>query len=209
MPFGSYQVSDEEALAERDPLRQGGAAPTPSSSRAPARSLSRVRAIVDAGIPVMGHIGLTPQSATMLGGFKAQGKHRRRRRVQLVEDALALEDGRLLRARARGGPGAGRGARSPSALDDPDDRHRRRRATATARCSSSTTCSASTEGHRPRFVKRYAEPRGRDPGRARAVRAPRCASGAFPEERAHLRDHRGRARAVRVGARRARSRARS
>jgi 3-methyl-2-oxobutanoate hydroxymethyltransferase len=51
---------------------------------------SRARAIVDAGIPVMGHIGLTPQSATALGGFKAQGRTAEKAR-QLVRDALALE----------------------------------------------------------------------------------------------------------------------
>ena len=52
--------------------------------------LSRARALVGAGIPVMGHIGLTPQSATMLGGFKAQGRTAEKAR-QLHEDALALE----------------------------------------------------------------------------------------------------------------------
>ena len=49
-----------------------------------------MRAIVGAGIPVMGHVGLTPQSATMLGGFKAQGRTAEKAR-QLVADALALE----------------------------------------------------------------------------------------------------------------------
>ena len=73
MPFGSFQVSDEDAVenairfvkeAGADAVKLEGAGAT----------LSRVRAIVDAGIPVMGHLGLTPQSATMLGGFKAQGR---------------------------------------------------------------------------------------------------------------------------------------
>ena len=90
MPFGSYQVSDEDAVrnairffkeARTDAVKLEGAGP----------SLSRVRAIVDAGIPVMGHIGLTPQSATMLGGFKTQGKTADAAR-RLVEDALALEE---------------------------------------------------------------------------------------------------------------------
>ena len=90
MPFGSFQVSDAEAVDQRDPVRQGGRAPTPSSSRAPGPSLSRVAAIVGAGIPVMGHIGLTPQSATALGGFKAQGRTADQAR-RLIDDARALE----------------------------------------------------------------------------------------------------------------------
>jgi 3-methyl-2-oxobutanoate hydroxymethyltransferase len=89
MPFGSFQVSDAEALtnairfvkdAAADAVKLEGAGP----------SLSRVRAIVGAGIPVMGHIGLTPQSATALGGFKAQGRTADQAR-RLVDDARALE----------------------------------------------------------------------------------------------------------------------
>ena len=52
--------------------------------------VSRVQALVGAGVPVMGHLGLTPQSATMLGGFKAQGRTAAKA-VRLYEDALALE----------------------------------------------------------------------------------------------------------------------
>jgi 3-methyl-2-oxobutanoate hydroxymethyltransferase len=89
MPFGSFQVSDETALenairfvkeAGADAVKLEGAGAT----------LSRVRTIVDAGIPVMGHIGLTPQSATMLGGFKAQGRTAEKAR-RMFADALALE----------------------------------------------------------------------------------------------------------------------
>ena len=73
MPFGSYQVSNTSALenavrfvkeAGADAVKLEGAGPT----------LARVTALVDAGIPVMGHIGLTPQTVTMLGGYKAQGR---------------------------------------------------------------------------------------------------------------------------------------
>ncbi len=90
MPFGSFQVSDEEAVrnavrfvkeAAADAVKLEGAGPT----------LSRVLALIGAGIPVMGHIGLTPQSATMLGGFRAQGKTAEKAR-RLLEDAVALED---------------------------------------------------------------------------------------------------------------------
>ncbi len=89
MPFGSFQISDEEAVtnairfvkeAGADAVKLEGAGAT----------LSRARAIVAAGVPVMGHIGLTPQSATALGGFKAQGRTADKA-VQLYEDALALE----------------------------------------------------------------------------------------------------------------------
>jgi 3-methyl-2-oxobutanoate hydroxymethyltransferase len=89
MPFGSFQVSDEAALenairfvkeAGADGVKLEGAGP----------STSRVRALVGAGIPVMGHIGLTPQSATMLGGFKAQGRSAEKAR-QLLADARELE----------------------------------------------------------------------------------------------------------------------
>jgi 3-methyl-2-oxobutanoate hydroxymethyltransferase len=89
MPFGSFQVSDEKAVesavrfvkeAGADAVKLEGAGPT----------LSRVQAIVGAGIPVMGHVGLTPQSATMLGGFKAQGRTAAKAE-RLYEDARALE----------------------------------------------------------------------------------------------------------------------
>jgi 3-methyl-2-oxobutanoate hydroxymethyltransferase len=89
MPFGSFQVSDEDAVrngvrfvkeAGVDAVKVEGAGST----------LSRVLALVGAGIPVMGHIGLTPQSATMLGGFRAQGRTAAKAR-ELLEDAVALE----------------------------------------------------------------------------------------------------------------------
>jgi len=89
MPFGSFQVSDDEAVrnairfvkeAGADAVKLEGAGPM----------LSRVRAIVGSGIPVMGHLGLTPQSATMLGGFKAQGRSAEKA-LALLSDARALE----------------------------------------------------------------------------------------------------------------------
>jgi 3-methyl-2-oxobutanoate hydroxymethyltransferase len=89
MPFGSYQVSDEDAV--RNAIRfvkEAGADVVKLEGAGP--SLSRVQAIVGAGIGVMGHIGLTPQSATVLGGFKAQGRTAERAR-KLVADARALE----------------------------------------------------------------------------------------------------------------------
>ncbi|HUZ82023.1 MAG TPA: 3-methyl-2-oxobutanoate hydroxymethyltransferase [Gaiellaceae bacterium] len=90
MPFGSFQVSNEQALenairfakeSSADAVKLEGAGPM----------LARVRAITGAGVAVMGHIGLTPQTATMLGGFKAQGRTSARA-VQLYEDALDLQE---------------------------------------------------------------------------------------------------------------------
>ncbi len=89
MPFGSFQVSDEDAVRNAIRFVKEAGADAVKLEGAGAM-LSRVRAIVDAGIPVMGHIGLTPQSATMLGGFKAQGRTAEKA-LALVDDARALE----------------------------------------------------------------------------------------------------------------------
>src|SRR5215831_16494118 len=90
MPFGSYQVSDEDAV--RNAIRfvkEAGADVVKLEGAGP--SLSRIRSIVGAGIPVMGHIGLTPQSKTMLGGFKTQGRTTAQA-LDLVEQAHQLEE---------------------------------------------------------------------------------------------------------------------
>jgi len=89
MPFGSFQVSDEDAVRNAVRFTKEAAADAVKLEGAGA-TLPRVRAIVGAGIPVMGHVGLTPQSATMLGGFRAQGRTAEKA-LQLSEDALALE----------------------------------------------------------------------------------------------------------------------
>jgi 3-methyl-2-oxobutanoate hydroxymethyltransferase len=89
MPFGSFQLSDETALANAVRfVKEAGADAVKLEGAGP--SLSRVQAIVGAGIPVMGHVGLTPQSATMLGGFKAQGRTAAKAQ-RLHADARALE----------------------------------------------------------------------------------------------------------------------
>ena len=89
MPFGSFQVSDEEALQNAIRFVKEAGADAVKLEGAGAM-LTRVRSIVDAGIPVMGHLGLTPQSATMLGGFKAQGRTAEKA-LALATDARALE----------------------------------------------------------------------------------------------------------------------
>ena len=89
MPFGSFQVSDEEAVTNAIRFVKEAGADAVKLEGA-GSMLSRVHAIVGAGVPVMGHIGLTPQSATALGGFKAQGRTADKA-IRLYEDALALE----------------------------------------------------------------------------------------------------------------------
>jgi 3-methyl-2-oxobutanoate hydroxymethyltransferase len=153
LPFGSYQVSDEQAVetairfvkeASADAIKLEGAGPM----------LSRVRALTGAGIPVMAHLGLTPQTATMLGGFKAQGRSAAKA-VQLYDDALALQAAGCfsLVLEAVPSPVA---ARITEALDIP-----------TIGIGAGLDCDGQVlvwhdllglyEGHAPRFVKQYAE----------------------------------------------------
>jgi 3-methyl-2-oxobutanoate hydroxymethyltransferase len=89
MPFGSFQVSDEDALRNAIRFVKEAAADAVKLEGA-GTSLARVRAIVAAGIPVMGHVGLTPQSATILGGLHAQGRTATQA-LRLLDDARALE----------------------------------------------------------------------------------------------------------------------
>jgi 3-methyl-2-oxobutanoate hydroxymethyltransferase len=177
MPFGSYQVSDEDAVrnairfvkeAGADVIKLEGAGP----------SLSRVRAIAGAGIGVMGHIGLTPQSATVLGGFKAQGRS--------VEQALRLyEDARALEA-------AGCFAIVLEAVPAPvAERITRRLSIPTIGIGAGAGCDGQVlvwhdllglyEGHTPRFVKQYAQI-GAEISRALEAYVGDVRGGAFPEE---------------------------
>jgi 3-methyl-2-oxobutanoate hydroxymethyltransferase len=88
MPFGSYQSGPEQALAEAARfLKEGGAHAVKLEGGQ--RVLPQVEALVGAGIPVMGHLGLTPQSVNALGGYRVQG--RGGAGEQLIRDAKALE----------------------------------------------------------------------------------------------------------------------
>src|SRR5262249_16217022 len=89
MPFGAYQVSDALAVENAIAFVKDAGADAVKLEGAGA-SINRAAAIVAAGIPVVGDIGLTPQTATMLGGFKAQGRTAEEA-CRLCEDALALE----------------------------------------------------------------------------------------------------------------------
>src|SRR3954469_10179726 len=74
LPFGSYESSDEQAIATAQRfVKEAGADAVKLEGGG--RMVDRARAIIEAGIPVMGHVGLTPQTATSLGGYKAQGRN--------------------------------------------------------------------------------------------------------------------------------------
>jgi 3-methyl-2-oxobutanoate hydroxymethyltransferase len=85
LPFMSYQVSPEQAVASAGRLIQEGDAHAVKLEGG-GRSAEQIRKIVNAGIPVMAHVGLTPQSVRLLGGFRVQ------RDTKLVEDAKAVVD---------------------------------------------------------------------------------------------------------------------
>jgi 3-methyl-2-oxobutanoate hydroxymethyltransferase len=89
MPFGSYEGSNEHAIenAQRF-VREAGCDAVKLERGGP--SVERARAIAGSGIPVMGHVGLTPQTASALGGFKAQGRTAESA-AQIARDAFALQ----------------------------------------------------------------------------------------------------------------------
>ena len=89
MPMGSYEASNELAVQNAQRLVKETGCQT-VKLEAGGISVERARAIVNSGIPVMGHVGLTPQTATALGGYKAQGKTAQGA-IKLLEEALALQ----------------------------------------------------------------------------------------------------------------------
>ena len=90
LPFGSYEISDEQAVATAQRfVKEAGC--DAIKLEGGGVSAERARAIVRAGIPVMGHVGLTPQTATALGGWRAQGRTASRA-LELAADALALQE---------------------------------------------------------------------------------------------------------------------
>jgi 3-methyl-2-oxobutanoate hydroxymethyltransferase len=90
LPFGSYEISDEQAVGSAIRLVKEGGADVVKLEGA-GRMVSRVRAIAESNIGVMAHVGLTPQSATKLGGFRAQGRTAEAA-LKLYDDAHALQD---------------------------------------------------------------------------------------------------------------------
>jgi 3-methyl-2-oxobutanoate hydroxymethyltransferase len=90
MPFGSYEASNELAISNAQRFVKEAGVDAVKLERG-GSSVERTRAIVDAGIPVMGHVGLTPQNATALGGYRSQGRTAERA-LEVMRDALGLQE---------------------------------------------------------------------------------------------------------------------
>jgi len=177
MPFGTYEVSDEQAVGNAIRLVKEGGADCVKLEGA-GRMVSRVRAIAESNIPVMAHVGLTPQSATKLGGFRAQGRTADAA-LKLHEDALALQDAGAFALVLEAVP-APVAARITQSLAIP-----------IIGIGAGAGCDGQVlvwhdllglyHGNTPRFVKRYAEIAD-EIGAALGEYVAEVRSGAFPEE---------------------------
>jgi 3-methyl-2-oxobutanoate hydroxymethyltransferase len=90
LPFGSFQISPEETMRQAIRIMKE-AGPQAVKLEGGVRVAASVRALVEAGIPVMGHVGMTPQSVNVFGGFKVQGRTEAAARA-LLDDVHALEE---------------------------------------------------------------------------------------------------------------------
>jgi 3-methyl-2-oxobutanoate hydroxymethyltransferase len=153
MPFGAYQLGEDEAL--RNAIRfvkEGGADAVKLEGAG--RTLTRISAILDAGIPVMGHVGLTPQSASLAGSYKARGRTAAEAR-RIFDEARALERAGCFAVVLEAIPSPV-AARITEALKIP-----------TIGIGAGASCDGQvlvwhdllglTTGHVPRFVKQYAD----------------------------------------------------
>jgi 3-methyl-2-oxobutanoate hydroxymethyltransferase len=91
LPFGSYEVSDEQAITTAMRMVKQAGCEAVKLEGGGTASVSRAAAIIGAGIPVMGHVGLTPQTSTALGGWKAQGRTATAA-ARIAAEALALQE---------------------------------------------------------------------------------------------------------------------
>ena len=167
MPFGSYQCGDDAAMADGVKLEGG------------ARVCGLIRRMTDAGIPVLAHVGMTPQSVNAYGGFKAQGKTREEA-LQVLEDAKAVEAAGAFAVTLECVPDE-LAAEITAALKIP-----------TIGIGAGPVCDAQwlvmhdllglNEGHVPSFVKRYAN-LAADAKKAFAQYVAEVADGTFPTPR--------------------------
>jgi 3-methyl-2-oxobutanoate hydroxymethyltransferase len=176
LPFGAYQESAEVALAAGvRHLKEGGAQAVKLEGGR--RVVPQVQALVAAGIPVMGHVGLTPQSVNALGGYRVQG--RGRAGEELLADAQALQDAGVFALVLEAIP-AELARRVTETLDIP-----------TIGIGAGPHCDGQvlvwqdmaglTPGRLPRYVKRYAEVGGVLEAAARGF-AEEVRTGAFPTD---------------------------
>ncbi|MDQ6835832.1 MAG: 3-methyl-2-oxobutanoate hydroxymethyltransferase [Actinomycetota bacterium] len=91
LPFGSYEASDVQAVETAMRFVKQAGCDAVKLERGNETSVARARAIVQAGIPVMGHVGLTPQTSTALGGYRAQGRSTSAA-TRIAQEALALQE---------------------------------------------------------------------------------------------------------------------
>jgi 3-methyl-2-oxobutanoate hydroxymethyltransferase len=91
LPFGSYEISDEQAITTSMRMVKEAGCDVVKLEGGGEASVRRARAIIGAGIPVMGHVGLTPQTSTALGGWKAQGRNAAAA-AKIASEALALQE---------------------------------------------------------------------------------------------------------------------
>lgn len=178
MPFMSYQLSPEQALASAGRLVKEGQAEA-IKLEGGARVLEQVARIVEAGIPVMGHLGLTPQSVHALGGFRVQARDEEAQE-KLLSDARALEQAGVFSIVLEAVP-RGVAQRVTESVRVP-----------TIGIGAGPECDGQVlvcydylglfRGFVPRFVKRYAELGEQVLGATRSY-VDEVRSGAFPEDR--------------------------
>jgi 3-methyl-2-oxobutanoate hydroxymethyltransferase len=176
MPFGSYQPSDEAAVSNAVRLMKDAGADAVKLEGA-GRTRRRIRAIREAGIPVMGHVGLTPQSVTLLGGYRARGRSAAEART-ILDAAASLERAGCFAVVLEAIPAAV-AAHITEALEVP-----------TIGIGAGASCDGQvlvwhdllglTSGHLPRFVKQYASLAGTILDALKAY-ASDVRDGAFPE----------------------------
>lgn len=152
MPFLSFHLSVEETLRNAGGFLQRGAAAVKLEGGA--KRIEMVRALVDCEIPVMGHLGLTPQSVNIMGGFKVQGR-KADEALRLLDDAHRLQEAGCFALVLEGIP-AELAGRATESLNIP-----------TIGIGAGPDCSGQVlvlhdvlgliEGHRPKFVRAYAE----------------------------------------------------
>ena len=178
LPFGSYEASDEQAIATAQRFIKEAGCDAVKLERG-GTSVQRARAIVDSGIPVMGHVGLTPQTATALGGYRAQGRTATRALAGRPRRDRAPGGGLLL-DRLRGDPGRGLGS-VVERIEVPVIGIGAGPAT-DGQVLVFHDLLGIYDGHAPRFAKRFGGAQGADGRRRRAVRrrGPRVGCSRLP-----------------------------